>query len=190
MVDDSLEIDDLFALIPDDDMRRLVLTAAVLLFLVPAVVEAQPRILVGGGITSPNGDFKNAASAGYHGRVGVELAIPTLPIALRADADYHNLPETGPEFDSSQILGGGISLVFTLPGAALSPYLLGGLGAYRIETGPVGFSQAVNRNGFHVGFGTKLGSLGFGAFAEIRYVQIGGGLSDTKYIPVTVGFRL
>ena len=172
-------------------MRRLTVYASVLVFLVPAAVEAQPRLLVGGGITRPNGDFKNAASAGYHGRVGVEITIPTLPVALRADADYHNLPETGPTFDSSQILGGAVSLVFTLPGVGLSPYLLGGLGAYRIETGLVGFSQAVVQNGFHVGFGTKLGSLGFGGFVEIRYVQIGGDSGvDTKYIPVTVGFRL
>ena len=171
-------------------MRRLVLSAAVFLFFVPAAVEAQPRILVGGGITSPNGDFKDAARAGYHGRIGVELAIPTLPVALRADADFHRLPEAGPLFDSSQILGGSLSLVFTLPGVGLSPYLLGGLGAYRVETGLVGSSDPVNRNGFHLGFGTKIGSLGFGGFVEIRYVQIGGDAGDTKYIPVTVGFRL
>jgi len=180
-----------FALLPDYDMtRRLVLSAAVFFFLSPAAAEAQPRILIGGGVTSPNGDFKNAASAGYHGRIGVELAIPTLPVALRADADFHNLRRSDPTFDSSQILGGGISLVFTLPGVGMSPYLLGGVGAYRVETGPVGDSQAVNRNGFHVGFGMKFGSLGFGGFVEIRYVQIGGGLGDTKYIPVTVGIRL
>ena len=185
-----MEIDDLFALLPGAGMRRLLLSAAVFSFLVPAAVDAQPRLLVGGGITSPNGAFKTEASAGYHGRVGVEIAIASLPISLRGDADFHSLPEADPAFDSSQILGGAASLVFNLPGVGLSPYLLGGLGAYRIKTGPAGSSQAVRHNGFHVGFGTKLGSLGFGGFVEIRYVQIAGDSSDTKYIPVTVGFRL
>ena len=64
--------------------------------------------------------------------------------------------------------------------------MLGGLGGYRIKTGTVGINEAVTQNGFHVGFGTRLGPLGF---VEIRYVQIAGDARDTRYIPVTLGIR-
>lgn len=165
-------------------MRRPVLLAASLLVLAPATVEAQPRLLVGVGITSPIGDFKEVANAGYHLRVGLQIAIPTLPVSIRAEGDYQRLSEASPAFDASNVLGGAVSAVFELPGVGLSPYLLGGVGQYRLETGLAGLRQAVDLSGFHAGFGIALGSVGF---VEIRYVQMNGDAGDTKYVPMTVG---
>ncbi|MCH7992178.1 MAG: hypothetical protein IIC35_07155, partial [Gemmatimonadetes bacterium] len=86
----------------------------------------------------------------------------------------------------TKVLAGSISMVFALPGVGLNPYLLGGLGQYRVEAGP---AERTDR-GFHGGFGVVLGALGLGAFAEIRYVRISSDTGPTtKMIPLTVGVR-
>jgi hypothetical protein len=167
-------------------MRRHLLLAVSIAILVPSAAAAQPRILVGGGITSPNGDFSNVAGTGYHVRAGIEIVIPTLPVSIRGDGDYHRLAEANPAFDRSNVLDGALSVVFTLPGVGLSPYLLGGLGQYRLESGALGLSQAVTESGFHGGFGARMGTL----FVEIRYVQVNSEPGRSRYIPVTVGLRL
>ena len=168
-------------------MRRITLLIALALAIGPAVAQAQPRLVLGGGITSPNGDFKDSANTGYHVRLGLELGLPTLPVSLRADGDFHRLAEADPAFEATTILGGAVGAVFALPGVGLSPYLLGGVGRYRTDAGPLGSSVTDTRRGFHAGFGINLGAVGF---VEIRYVQINGDAGDTKYIPMTFGLRL
>jgi hypothetical protein len=168
-------------------MRRITLLVALALALPPVVVQAQPHLIVGGGITTPSGDFKDSANTGYHLRVGVEIGLPTLPVSLRADGNYHRLGEANATFEATSILGGAVSAVFALPGVGLVPYLLGGVGRYRTDQGLVGSSVTDTRSGFHAGFGINLGAVGF---VEIRYVRIDGDPGDTKYIPMTIGFRL
>ena len=168
-------------------MRRITLLTALALAIAPATAQAQPRLIVGGGITSPNGDFKNSANTGFHVRAGIEIALPTLPVSLRADGAYHSLAEANASLEATNILGGALSAVFALPGIGLSPYLLGGVGQYRTDAGPIGASIAESQRGFHAGFGINLGAVGF---VEIRYVQIDADLGDTKYIPMTFGLRL
>ena len=74
-------------------MRRITLLIVLALAIAPAVAQGQPRLVVGGGITSPNGDFKDSANTGYHVRAGLELGLPTLPVSLRADGDVHRLSD-------------------------------------------------------------------------------------------------
>ena len=89
----------------------------------------------------------------------------------------------------ARVLAGSLSLVFTLPGVGLQPYLLGGVGSYRVETGPEETAEAVTKNGYHGGFGVVVGGLGFGMFAEVRFIQINTEMS-AKLVPLTLGFRL
>lgn len=166
-------------------MRRLCLFVVVLL-LAPALVEAQPRLMLGGGVTTPNGATSEVAETGYHIQVGLHVSIPTLPVGFRLDGGYHRLGESGAAGAETKVLAGSISMVFALPGVGLNPYLLGGLGQYRVEAGP---AERTDR-GFHGGFGVVLGALGLGAFAEIRYVRISSDTGPTtKLIPLTVGVR-
>ena len=71
-------------------MRRLVVVLALLAAL-PTVVDAQPRLMGGGGFTAPSGDVTDVADPGYHMRVGMRLGVPTIPVAIQADGDYHKL---------------------------------------------------------------------------------------------------
>jgi hypothetical protein len=169
-------------------MRR-VLTLTFAALLVPAAIHAQPRLMVGGGITAPNGDFSSMAETGTHLQVSLHVDIPTLPIAFRADGAFHRLDSSLPGQAQNRILNGSLSLVYILPSVSFQPYLLAGWGSYRVESGPVGMTAAVQDPGYHGGFGVSVGGLGFGAYAEIRYVQINAA-STMRMIPFTLGLRL
>lgn len=172
-------------------MRRFFPFLALAAFLAPAHVEAQPRFMVSGGFTAPLGDLADVADAGYHGQVGLFVSIPTVPFGLRGDGFFHRLGSSDAALEDTQVLGGTLSLVYDLPGIGLVPYFLAGLGAYQIEAGPVGATVKANDNGYHGGFGVNIGGVGtgVGAFAEIRYVKIGGD-SNATLIPLTFGLRL
>lgn len=173
-------------------MSRSLQLAAVLLVATPAAAIAQQpdlNVLVGAGLTSPTSAFSDVASSGYHAQLAVQVGIPTLPVSIRLNGDYHRLSAAGAAFDPSRVWGGALDVVFSLPGVGLTPYLLGGVGRYRVTSGPAGRGAARIFNGFNGGFGVSLGSLAFGGFVEIRYVQLQRS-SDVRYIPVTVGIRL
>lgn len=173
-------------------MRRCLLLAAVCALAFPRSATAQATLLAGVGITSPIRAFADQAESGYHARLGVEVGIPTLPVALRLDGSYHRLGAATAAVESPHVLGGALTVVFSLPGVGLTPYMLGGAGRFRLDSGPAGMSATSVDTGFEAGFGVNLGSLAFGAFAEIRYVQINrtGANADVKYVPLTVGLRL
>ncbi|MEM7415013.1 MAG: outer membrane beta-barrel protein [Gemmatimonadota bacterium] len=168
-------------------MRRLFVAA--LLLIVPTAVEAQPRLMVGAGVTAPNGAIADAADPGYHIRAALHVGIPTLPVALRADGALHRLGSKDAALEDPEVLEGALSVVYLLPGVSLRPYVLAGAGTYRVETGATGSTTTVSDTGFQAGFGVVLGQLGLGAFAEIRYVHITSG-STTRLIPLTLGLRL
>jgi hypothetical protein len=171
-------------------MPRPSLLVALVLLLVPPAVEAQPRLMFGGGVTSPNGSISDIAETGYHIRGGLHLTIPTLPVGLRADGDYHKLSSADAAFDNTSVLAGALSLVIPLPGVGLAPYFFGGIGSYRTDSGALGATAVVTDSGYHGGFGINLGAVGLGGFVEIRYVVITGDGPSTKLIPLTFGLRL
>lgn len=171
-------------------MRRMpALIALLLSFALPAAADAQPRVMLGGGFSAPAGNAASFADPGYHAQAGLEIGIPTLPVALRGDGTLHRLGAAGPDFADTEYLAGAASLVFILPGVGLQPYVLAGYGTYRMKSGPAGADVTSTEPGYHGGFGVLIGSVGFGGFAEIRYVQVGGDVTS-RLIPVTLGLRL
>ena len=169
----------------DDSMRRIALLALVALVL-PAALNAPARLMVGGGISNPLGDFADAVNAGKHGRVGLQVGVPVFPVSVRAEGEVHSFSEaTGGE--KAQLINGTISGVLSLGGLGLSPYVLAGLGSYRYDDSAT--ADAVVNRGYHGGLGASIGALGFGGFAEARYVKIQGDGGDRNYVALTVGFR-
>ncbi|MDA0311529.1 MAG: outer membrane beta-barrel protein [Gemmatimonadetes bacterium] len=165
-------------------MRRIALLAVLALAL-PVAVDAQARLMVGGGLSTPNGDFSGAVDAGLHGRVGLQVGVPVFPVNIRAEGEVHRFPEvTGGA--KTNMIAGTVSAVMSLGGIGLSPYVLAGFGRYRVDPSA---TAAETNKGFHGGFGVSLGALGLGGYAEIRVVNVSGATGDTRYIPVTVGLR-
>jgi hypothetical protein len=167
-------------------MLRPTLLAAVALLSLPLAMQGQVRLLAGGGLSTPIGDFGDAAEAGWHLTGGIQLAVPAIPIALRGDGAYHSFGQasSAPSVDT---LGGALSLVFNLPGVGLVPYLLGGVGTYRITAEGL---DAVSDNGFHAAFGVNIGAIGFGGFGEVRFVNINQSVGDARFVTATLGLRL
>lgn len=171
-------------------MRRILLLTT-LLAIVPSVARAQPRLMFGGGFTAPQGDVGSFADPGWHVAAALSLGIPTLPVGLRGDGRLHKMGSSDAAYRNSEFLAGSVSLVFALPGVGLEPYVLAGMGSYRFKGGLEATEQVVESNtGYHGGFGVALGQLGFGLFAEIRYVYIDLPDGSNAMIPLTLGFRL
>lgn len=169
-------------------MRRLTLFAVLALVLAPAAVSAQARILAGGGLSTPIGDFGDAADAGWHAMAGLQLGVPGIPIGLRADGGYHSFGEvTG--VAKTSMLSGALSAVYTLPGVGLTPYFLGGIGGYRTSYDVSGV-DSVSDSGFHLAFGVNIGALGSGGFGEVRFVNVNGDEGDARFVTATIGIRL
>jgi hypothetical protein len=120
---------------------------------------------------------------------GLQLAVAALPIGLRADGAYHSFGQQGTN-PATSILSGALSLVVTFPGVGLSPYVLGGVGAYRTSQDVSGL-EPESDSGIHGAFGVDIGALGFGGFAEVRLVNVStAGSGNRRYVTATLGIRL
>lgn len=170
-------------------MRRLMLAAVLAGFLIPAAAEAQlPRIMAGGGLSTPTGDFNDVAEVGYHGRLGLQMGAPAFPLAGRLEGEYHSFGQsTG--LPKVKVLNGTLSAVLELQGTGITPYFLAGIGRYRVDVDVAGADPSTE-TGFQGGFGVNIGALGFGGFAEFRVIQINTTGDKIRYFPVSVGFRL
>ena len=167
-------------------MRQFILLGILVLALTPVTSECQVRLIIVGGLSQPNGDFTNQVNTGLHGRAGLQVGVPVFPVSLRGEGEIHQFSKpTGAE--NTTMLDGTLSAVLGLGGIGLQPYLLAGIGSYRLDPG--GTEEAKTNRGFHGGFGVGIGALGFGGFAEIRLVNISGDTGNIRYIPVTLGLR-
>ena len=169
-------------------MRRTSLLAAFAIVFAPATATAQVSLLAGGGLSSPIGAFGDQAESGWHALAGLQLGIPVIPVALRADATYQSFgqPTSAP---STSMLTGALSAVISLPGVGLVPYLAGGFGAYRVRVDQSGV-DAESERGIHGAFGVNIGALGFGGFGEVRLVSVSQSGDDARFVTATLGLRL
>ena len=170
-------------------MRRLIVLALFML-IAPVAAEAQPRLMLSGGLTTPNGDVSTSADPGYHVGASIEIGIPTLPVGFRGDGTLHKMGSARAGLEATEVLAGSLSIVYTMPGVGLRPYMLGGLGAYRVSAGTEDVPVTQTSRGYHGGFGVSIGGLLFAAFAEIRYVLVPTPDNTVRMIPLTLGFRL
>jgi hypothetical protein len=170
-------------------MRRTALCLALGLIFIPAAAEAQVRILAGAGVTNPISDLNDVTDVGWHAMGGAQLDIATLPISLRGDGGYHSFGEQGSNPQTS-VLSGAVSLVVTLPGVGLSPYILGGVGVYRTSL-DIPADDPTSDTGIHGAFGVDIGAVGFGGFAELRGVSVSTEASGNfRFLTATLGLRL
>jgi opacity protein-like surface antigen len=142
---------------------------------------------VSGGASIPTGDLSNGVNTGWtlNGHLG--LAAPTLPVSFRGDVGYNNWGAKGGGSAHMWNLTG--NAVFTIPNpTGVSPYIIGGIGAYK-----PGFSyQGVTTNsdwnfGFNAGAGVNLPLSGFNTFIEAKYVQVNTSGTSSKFVPITFG---
>lgn len=171
-------------------MKRTILgVAALALVFTASAAEAQRPVQFGvaAGASMPMGDFGDAAETGWHAGVVLGLSMPTAPVGVRIDGMYNSFGFAEGIDETWNIISVTANATWGLPMAAapLSPYLIGGLGMYRLGTS-IEDTDAETDFGFNVGAGVKFNLQGFGTFIEARYnsVQSEG---DLNYLPITFG---
>ena len=179
-------------------MRRWITAVCVLLALcIPRVLRAQRLITLGlgGGVTIPQGELSSGANTGWNALGTLIISTPMQPLGLRADVAYNQLPFSAA---TKSVLGTGNQRIGSVtanatyrlptPGTPISPHLIAGVGAYRMDCSVGTACQAVTHFGWNVGLGTKLYVIGFRSFVEVRYHRTNANGSSVNYFPVTLGF--
>lgn len=175
--------------------------------LAPASAPAQgspvesPRMLsfgLGGGVSVPVSNAKDALKSGVNGQGFVRLNLAALPIRPRLDFTFQKFDPksaavTGPAIPApgpSSVLAGVANIQVPLLRGAVEPYLVAGLGAYNVKTESA--STSTTQFGVNGGAGliVKLGIVSLYAEGRLDNVYTDKGVLDTKTIqvvPVTFG---
>lgn len=182
------------------------------LALVPAAgAQARRPVSVGlaVGSTVPLSDYANDTKIGVHGAGFLQYEPDKGIWGVRGEVAYHRSDFTDEALgDVGAQPGDNVRSAITHVGAtallignkrdrSVTPYLLGGLGLYRVtvsaSSGTLSLSSSENGFGFNGGAGLRVGrNTGF--FVEARFHQFsitpdGGTKSTYQMIPVTVGVR-
>jgi hypothetical protein len=165
--------------------------AAMALASLPFEARAQNPVQLGiaGGLALPMSDLSDLTDLGFNGTVTVGMTPALIPLGIRIDGAIN-------QFAIKDDLGDGDvrflsltgNLVYKIPGATVSPYLIGGAGLYnaKVEVAPFG-SEAENKFGWNVGAGINMPLSGFSTFIEARYNQVQTEGESLKFIPITFG---
>ena len=152
-----------------------------------ATILKPVQVGVAAGAAIPVSDLGNSFSTGFNLTGTIGINVPLLPIGFRIDAAYNQFGAKGTSNLNAKIAGVSGNVVFSVPGAVIvSPYLIGGVGYYRVSSSATG-SVASNNFGFNAGAGVKLPLLVFSAFAEARYNRVSENGGSTSFVPVTLG---
>jgi opacity protein-like surface antigen len=163
------------------------LAAAALVAVTAGSIEAQSfGIHVGPAV--PVGDFGKGSSTGFQAGVELGFTPATLPIGIRIDGDFNHFGFEGGG-GNNRIISGTANAVFSLPAAAISPYLIGGLGMFNgkttISAGGVNASGSSTEFGFQVGGGLRFALAGLATAIEAKYVTVNADGGNLSYIPIT-----
>jgi hypothetical protein len=162
----------------------------VALTLVAASAEAQSpwSLSLAGGASLPSGRFADASSVGWHALVSIGLGTLMLPQGLRLDAAHNRFTAKAAGPDQA-LTSATLNVTYRLPmtNSAVSPYLITGAGAYRLEcTGTIDCGSTT-RFGWNAGLGFKLAGVGQLWFVESRFHAVNARAGNVRYVPVTLG---
>lgn len=138
------------------------------------------------GAAVPLSDLGNRFSTGFNVTGTIGINVPLLPVGFRIDAAYNQFGAKGTSNVNAKIAGVSGNVVFGMPGVVITPYLIGGVGYYRVSSSATG-SVASNNFGFNAGAGVKIPLIAFSTFIEARYNRVSESGGSTSFVPVTVG---
>ena len=167
------------------------LTLAAALVAAPASAQVVKPLHFGiaGGATMPMGDVGDAVKMGYHAAGIVTFSLPAMPVALRADISYDRHSWKNDVEGNFNTIAATVNGQYTLPGVAVRPYIVAGLGMYR-SAGTVGDVDldASNDLGINGGAGVRFNLGGLSTFAEARLHNVFTEGEASRWVPVSFGF--
>lgn len=118
----------------------------------PASAQRGMTVWAGAGGSSPDGSMTFGRDTK---QLGIQLALPIIPVAVRADAMMF-----GSKFTTDAV-SYNVNAVFQMRLPIVTPYGMIGTGKYAVAP-----NQKVS--GFNVGAGARVGLGRFGVFGEVR----------------------
>jgi hypothetical protein len=179
-------------------MKRIALGfVAASLALVAGASTAQAQLPVQFGISAgaamPNGDLGDATSMGYNVAGSVGYSPIALPVSFRVDGMWNQLSEKDNSGIGLRTLGVNANVVYTLPGVALRPYVIGGLGMYSSKPTGDGMDDVESSSdmGINAGLGARFALSGFTAFAEARFhsLFVEEDAGNARFVPISFGIQ-
>jgi hypothetical protein len=169
-------------------MRRISMLVGLAVALAqPAAGQEGFSLSLGGGVTVPVSDLNTTTATGWHALAGLGWSSYMQPLGVRAEGMYHRLPGD-PGLANQDVASAGVAASYRLPmtDSPLSPYLSGGLGAYRLDCSGTACSSST-RFGWNAGLGTRIAALGAKWFVEARYHSVNVSVGSYRFVPVTLG---
>jgi outer membrane protein with beta-barrel domain len=165
------------------------LTLAAALVASPAQAQMPVHFGVAGGATMAMGTTADAVKMGYHAQGIATFSLPALPVALRADLSYDRHSWKNDVEGNLNTIAITANGQYTLPGVAIRPYLLAGVGMYRTGGEITGTKlDAANDIGINGGAGVRFNLGGLSSFAEARFHNVFTEGEATRWVPITFGF--
>lgn len=170
--------------------------AALLLIVSPPAAFAQQSLSFGlaGGASVPSGDFPGEYGTGYHILATLGFGDLARPLAFRLDGMANRFGGelvaggAGRKYIDHSIYAFTGNTVYTVPGAGVRPYVIGGAGYYN-QNGAI-----ANHNlGLNAGVGIRFRLGGAGAFVEARYHNFlaldlsGAPRPPARFAPISIG---
>jgi opacity protein-like surface antigen len=160
-----------------------------------AQAQTPVKFGLGGGATIPLGSTSDALKTGWHGLALVQFKPASSPVGFQIDGQYQELKaKAGLTPGKTQLINGTANVVFTFPTAAetkVRPYLIGGAGVYNAKFKPTtGTSTgSTTKFGLNAGAGFDFALSGATIFLEGRFHDVFTDVSNTKFIPITLGVK-
>jgi opacity protein-like surface antigen len=177
-------------------VAALLIVAAALLQ--PAALGSQTRVGLSVGVAAPSGDFGDVANTGVNVEGNVEIRPGEMPFALRADLFLSRFgidEDATEESGSIRAFGAGLSALFQLAGAGITPYALVGPTVTNLDVSIDGTDDEaeVGTNfGVQAGAGLKFLVSGYLTRFEVRVGQVfseddSQGIPDARWVTVNLG---
>ena len=158
------------------------------------------------GASVPMGDFGDGADLGFHLGGLIEYKPASLPMSLRGELTYHRnglkddfFASEDPDFSGidgnfSQIdFVGNAVMPFGDAASTARPYVIGGLGLYRLKASAeyegIDISDTQTKFGLNFGAGLTFNLSGFETFVETRFHSVFAEDSNMNFIPLSFGFK-
>ena len=178
-------------------LRGVAIGFAVAISAQAANAQTGVNLGIGGGAVVPTGSLADVGKTGYNATLSAQFKPAASPLGLQVDGFYNRFAFDGID-GHTRMIGGTANALFSLPGAVVHPYLIGGVGVYNMQATLDGFGSASDTKfGFNGGLGLDLGVGPAKLYAEGRLHAIMKGTVDSQsleettayMVPLTVGLR-
>jgi opacity protein-like surface antigen len=176
------------------DRRTSSLKIGLLSLALAMPVAAQvPVLSAAGGLSVPTSRYGRPLDVGFNVQASGDIQPMPGPLEFRGDVLWSRFAVGNPGSGSSNVVGGTLDAVLRVPSPGLSPYVLGGIGAYDVEVGNNTSHHSRFGTGLNIGGGVRFALVPFlHMFIETRYHVVyaspfGG---NTTFVPIVVGVRL